>query len=141
MFINFNKYVIIIVFLITAFAKAQNDSIQLKNNDILVGEVKSFSTGILVLKTSYSDEDFNIKKLNKKDYSKTMRYLRAYLDLCSEEYDLWLSGNIEERIWVNWEEGIRSKFSNKAFSRAWKVSNYDSHYYSDFCKWMEGIVK
>lgn len=61
MFINFNKYVIIIVFLITAFAKAQNDSIQLKNNDILVGEVKSFSTGILVLKTSYSDEDFKIE--------------------------------------------------------------------------------
>ena len=40
---------------------AQNDTIQLKNNDVLVGEVKSLTKGILVLKTTYSDKDFRIE--------------------------------------------------------------------------------
>lgn len=40
---------------------AQNDTIQLKNNNILDGDVKSLGKGVLVLKTSYSDKDFNIE--------------------------------------------------------------------------------
>lgn len=56
-----NKYLIIIVLLISSVIYAQNDTIQLKNNDVLVGEVKSFTKGILVLETSYSDEDFKIE--------------------------------------------------------------------------------
>lgn len=102
---------------------------------------KRYQDIMLNLPEDIMNDDFKIEKLNKKEYSKTMRYLRAYLDLCSEEYDLWLSGNIEKRIWLNWEEGIRSKFSKKAFHRAWEMSSYDSFYYSDFCKWMKKIIK
>lgn len=40
---------------------AQNDSIRLMNNDLLVGEVKSFSTGVLIIETSYSDKDFHVE--------------------------------------------------------------------------------
>ncbi len=39
---------------------AQNDSIKLKNNDLLVGEIKTLSKSVLTLKTSYSDKDFKI---------------------------------------------------------------------------------
>jgi putative salt-induced outer membrane protein YdiY len=49
------------LFLISIAGNAQNDSIQLRNNDVLVGEVKSFSKGILNLKTTYSDKDFRIE--------------------------------------------------------------------------------
>ena len=42
-------------------SNAQNDTIQLKNNDVLVGEIKSFSNGVLILETSYSDADFKIE--------------------------------------------------------------------------------
>ncbi len=59
--INVNTYLIIIVLLIGAVLSAQNDTIQLKNNDVLVGEVKSLSKGIMVLKTTYSDKDFRIE--------------------------------------------------------------------------------
>jgi len=39
---------------------AQNDSIKLRNNDVLVGEIKTLNKSILTFKTSYSDKDFKI---------------------------------------------------------------------------------
>jgi len=39
---------------------AQNDSIKLRNNDLLVGEIKTLSKSVLTFKTSYSDKDFKI---------------------------------------------------------------------------------
>ena len=59
--IKVNKYLIIIVLLISPVLTAQNDTIQLKNNDVLAGEIKSFANGVLILETSYSDEDFKIE--------------------------------------------------------------------------------
>ena len=64
MVVSTNKYLIVVIFLISSITWAQNDTIQLKNKDVLVGEVKSISTGILIIETLYSDEDFKIK-LNK----------------------------------------------------------------------------
>jgi putative salt-induced outer membrane protein YdiY len=40
---------------------AQNDTIYLLNKNVLVGEVKSFSTGVLTIETAYSDEDFKVE--------------------------------------------------------------------------------
>ena len=59
--VKLNKYLIIIILLISTVLSAQNDTIQLKNNDVMVGEVKSLAKGILILKTSYSDKDFRIE--------------------------------------------------------------------------------
>ena len=39
---------------------AQNDSIKLRNNNLLVGEIKTLSKSVLTFKTSYSDKDFKI---------------------------------------------------------------------------------
>lgn len=59
--VNSNPCIVIVVLLISSIIHAQNDTIQLQNEDILVGEIKSFSTGILIMETSYSDEDFKIE--------------------------------------------------------------------------------
>jgi hypothetical protein len=40
---------------------AQKDTITFKNKDIIVGELKEMSSNILIIKTAYSDKDFNIK--------------------------------------------------------------------------------
>jgi len=56
-----NKYLFSFLLLICIWGNAQNDTIQLKNNDVLVGEVKLYSKGILILETSYSDVDFKIE--------------------------------------------------------------------------------
>ena len=56
-----NKYLFSFFLLFCICGNAQNDTIQLKNNDVLAGEVKSFANGVLTLGTSYSDEDFKIE--------------------------------------------------------------------------------
>ena len=38
-----------------------NDSIKLKNNNLLVGEIKTLINGVLTMKTPYSDKDFKIE--------------------------------------------------------------------------------
>ncbi len=55
------KLVCVIIFCLPLSLLAQNDSLRLKNNDFLVGEVKSFKEGILTIETSYSDKDFKIE--------------------------------------------------------------------------------
>lgn len=55
------RFSVIFLFLLFPFVFfAQNDSIWMKNNDILVGELKSLSKSVMTLKTSYSDKDFKI---------------------------------------------------------------------------------
>ena len=39
---------------------SQNDSLVVSNGDVLVGEIKSMTQGVLVIETDYSDSDFNI---------------------------------------------------------------------------------
>ena len=68
--------------------------------------------------------------------SKIIKYMRVYFDLCSEEYDLWKAGYIEDRIWYNWQEGIKFAFSKKAFKDAWSIIKLDSIYYPEFTEWI-----
>jgi hypothetical protein len=51
----------LIILLIPFFSTSQNDSIQLRDKTILKGEIKSLARGVIVIKTSFSDKDFNVK--------------------------------------------------------------------------------
>lgn len=95
---------------------------------------------MLNLPENISSPEFSFKDLPKEKREKSYRYMRAYIDLCSEEYDLFLSGYLDENVWKNWEEGIKSNFSKKAFQKAWARLHPDNYYYPDFCEWMNEIV-
>jgi hypothetical protein len=56
-----SKYFFLFFILISSLGRAQNDTIQLKNNAVLVGEIKSFAKGILIIETDYSDKDFRVE--------------------------------------------------------------------------------
>lgn len=56
-----NKFLLLIFLFIGFCGFSQKDSITLKNNDVLVGEVKTLLNGVLTMKTSYSDKDFKIE--------------------------------------------------------------------------------
>ena len=60
--------VLALFFLLPLSIFGQNDSIWMKNNDLLVGELKSLSKSLITLKTDYSDKDFQI------DYDKVSRF-------------------------------------------------------------------
>ncbi len=101
---------------------------------------KRYQEIILNLPESINESDFEFSKLSEEDRNKTLRYMRIYFDLCSEEYDLWMAGYIEERIWKNWKEGIEYAFSKKAYRDAWNIIELDTYYYPDFTKWMKDVV-
>lgn len=50
-----------LLILFSTFAFSTNDSIVLKNGDIIVGEIESMDRGVLVFETDYSDSDFQIE--------------------------------------------------------------------------------
>ncbi len=56
------KHLVFICFLLFSnFIFSQNDTIVLKNGNTLYGEIKGLESGVLVMKTSYSDKDFAIE--------------------------------------------------------------------------------
>ncbi|MBO0322276.1 DUF481 domain-containing protein [Muricauda sp. CAU 1633] len=73
--IKFLRYV---CFLLLAFSglkiHAQSDTIVLKNQDKLVGEIKRMSKGVLTMETDYSDSDFEITWLEVLSMSSEQTY-------------------------------------------------------------------
>ena len=51
----------ILCFFTCFYGFGQRDTVRLKNNDVLVGEVHTLITGVLTMETSYSDSDFKIE--------------------------------------------------------------------------------
>ena len=76
------------------------------------------------------------------DYSKldseTKCYLRAYIDLCSEEYYLKINNNIDEYVWENWKDGIKYAFKRPVIREAWNQFNKEN--YPDFKYWVNKNV-
>jgi hypothetical protein len=58
----------VLLFLISLSLFGQNDSIWMKNKDVLVGELKSLSKSVVTFETDYSDKDFKI------DFDKISRF-------------------------------------------------------------------
>ena len=54
------KVLVFFLFLMSVSLYAQNDTLKLKNKDVLIGEVKTIRTGVLTMETDYSDQDFKI---------------------------------------------------------------------------------
>ena len=56
------RHIFLIAFMSFCFSNyAQNDTLILKNNDRLIGEIKKMENGILTIETDYSDDDFTVK--------------------------------------------------------------------------------
>jgi len=52
--------VVLLLTTLTISLQGQNDTIRVKNGNVLFGEVKKLRTGVLTMSTPYSDSDFNI---------------------------------------------------------------------------------
>ncbi|MFB6317293.1 hypothetical protein [Saccharicrinis sp. FJH54] len=97
---------------------------------------KRYQEIILNFPENINEQDFNFEVLDAEIKAKTLRYMRAYFDLCSEEYYLHREGKIDTKVWEEWEGGIKFTFSKKAFKDAWKIINLDSKFYKEFMKWV-----
>lgn len=97
---------------------------------------KRYQDIVLNFPESINQQDFDFDSLTKEERDKTLRYMRAYFDLCSEEYFLWKEGNIDKNTWREWESGIRYAFSKTAFRKAWETLRLDTIYYGEFTEWL-----
>jgi len=75
---------------------------------------KRYQEIMLNFPESINEDDFDFDELDKNNETtikeKTLRYMRAYFDLCSEEYFLHSQGKIGENTWHEWKSGIEFRY-------------------------------
>lgn len=101
---------------------------------------KRYQEIILNLPEKIHDQSFSIDTLQPDEREKTIRYMRAYFDLCSEEYFLWKNNNIEVKAWNEWIFGMRNAFSKPAFKDAWSIVSLNSVYHADFTAFVNSLL-
>ena len=101
---------------------------------------KRYQEIILNFPEIINEESFKLDELETDARDKTLRYMRAYFDLCSEEYYLWKKKNIDDDTWKEWETGIKFAFSKPAFRQAWEVLSLDTIYYGAFTKFVNDAI-
>lgn len=97
---------------------------------------KRYAEIVLHFPEDVNQGDFKLSKRSK-DYNQTMRYMRAYFDLCFEEWDLKRRQLIDLETWKIWEGGMITAFAKGAFQQAWKVIK-DSN--TEYCSEFENFV-
>jgi hypothetical protein len=74
---------------------------------------------ILHLPDNVNDESFDLQRSEMVgDRNKFMRYMRAYCDMCFDEFWLRRSGLLDKDIWSVWEYGMPVAFARRAFRQA-----------------------
>jgi hypothetical protein len=77
-----NRSLLILTFLLALspiLVKAQTDTLEFSNGELVVGEIKSLSRGVITIETSYSDSDFQIEWTAVSRIRSQQNYL-TYLD-------------------------------------------------------------
>tara|TARA_R100001039_G_scaffold31506_1_gene24106 strand:+ start:467 stop:883 length:417 start_codon:yes stop_codon:yes gene_type:complete len=98
---------------------------------------KRYQEIIINLPSTINSKEFDFDHLDEEEKDKTLRYMRAYFDLCSEEYFLMKRGHIGEETWQEWSAGMEFSFSKVAFKKAWFLLREDTIYYGEFCQFVE----
>jgi len=102
---------------------------------------KRYQEIILNFPENINDMKFSFDTLEPEVRNKTLRYMRAYFDLCSEEYDLFQKGLLEKDTWQNWEDGIKFAFTKTAFIQSWEKIKDDTIYYKSFTEWVNKHIQ
>lgn len=116
-----------------------NEQLQL---NIFIDYTKRYQEIMLNFPESINEDNFDFDNLDKetKTKEKTLRYMRAYFDLCSEEYFLHSQEKIGDNTWHEWKSGIEYAFSKTAFIKGWGIIRLDTEYYPDFIKFVNEII-
>ncbi|NRA93973.1 MAG: hypothetical protein HRU26_15070 [Psychroserpens sp.] len=95
-------------FLISFMVKAQNDTIRVKNNNVIVGEIKTLVRGVLTMETPYSDKDFQIEY----DQITSMIIQRKCVILLTNSRRRfgYLTTNNEGKVEITLDDGTKETF-------------------------------
>jgi hypothetical protein len=93
---------------------------------------KRYQEIILHFPENVNESKFKIAILPKEARDRTLRYMRAYFDLCSEEYSLYQRKYIDHDFWSIWKSGMTVAFTKSAFQQAWHIIKKDTVFDSNF---------
>ncbi len=128
--------------------KQMNKQLEIENNQLRIQNeqikhnyfseyTKRYQEIIIHFPENINEDTFSYEELEKNKKDETMRYMRVYFDLCSEEFFLHKHKYIDEKVWKEWEEGMSYAFNKKAFRRAWEKISSDTGFYTDFKKFVD----
>lgn len=96
---------------------------------------------ILNFPPNINSADFDYDELDDETKDETIRYMRVYFNLCSEEYYLWKSKAVDENVWTNWKKGIQFSMSKLAYQKAWIELKKDTIYNREFIAFVEAPLE
>lgn len=99
---------------------------------------KRYQEIILHFPEDINEESFVLS--SRADYAPTMRRMRAYFDLCFEEWYLNQRNFVDKDIWNVWKEGMRAAMSKPAFRQAWALIKKDSSFGVPFQNYIESFA-
>jgi len=100
---------------------------------------KRYQEIILHFPEDINRPDFTLH--GRQDYPETMRYMRAYMDLCYEERYLHQQKLIDRDFWRVWRIGMETAFSKPAFQQAWTIIKTDSNFGTDFERFVDESIQ
>lgn len=98
---------------------------------------KRYQEIILNFPENINEQSFSFDALSQEVKNKTMRYMRAYFDLCFEEFTLHEKNFIDNDLWSIWRGGMEVAFSKSAFKQAWAAIKTDTKFGSGFEAFVE----
>ena len=90
---------------------------------------------------SINEASFLFGDLTKNERDKTMRYMRAYFDLCFEEWHLNNEKLVDRKFWDIWKGGMEFAFSKPSFQQAWEIIQTDSRFGTKFEAFVRNAMK
>lgn len=95
---------------------------------------------VINLPIGVESERFSIEGMEDKEREQILRWLRAYFDLCSEEYYLKNNKLVDEKVWQLWEAGMTDSLRKPAFMEAWTAVQSNNYYHRDFANYINNII-
>ena len=88
-----------------------------------------------------NDSNFEYETLGEEEKGKIIGHMRAYFNLCSEEFHLYKDNCLDKNVWGVWEKGITHTMAKKAFIDSWYIVNKNYIFDDDFERWMKSKIE
>ena len=125
------------VAILALFLQSRSTRKQLKLQNF-IEYTKRYQEIILHFPENINDSNFKLESLPTDEVrDRTKRYMRAYFDLCFEEYILHQKKFIDKDLWSIWEGGMKTAFSKPAFLESWSLVKKDTCFGGAFVSFVE----
>jgi hypothetical protein len=133
------SFVGIIVAFVTLFFQARSVRRQMELQNF-IEYTKRYQEIILQFPENINEHSFSFEHMPIETRNSRLRLMRAYYDLCFEEYTLHRKKYVSKVFWSIWEDGMSFAFSKTAFQDAWRIIIQDTKFGADFERFVEAKV-